>query len=72
MFNKILYAIFKNPTLVRLAKGAIAVAASSVCAFLVKELGDTSNTIPDIIVLIGTPLLLAADKFFQTWRASAT
>ena len=67
MLNGILYAIFRNPALVRLAKGALAVAISAVCAFLVKEIGDTSNQVPEIIVLVGTPLLLALDKWIQAW-----
>ena len=67
MFNNVLYAIFRNPALVRLAKGAIAVGVSAAVAFLVKGIGDTNNGVPEIIILVGTPILLALDKFIQGW-----
>ena len=70
MLTDFLYRIFRNPALVRLAKGALAVAIAAACAYLVKALGDTSNEVPQLIIAIGTPVLLALEKFMQGWGAT--
>jgi hypothetical protein len=65
--NAILYKLLRNAALVRLAKGALAVAVSAACAYLVTALADMGAEVPPIIIAIGTPLLLALDKFMQAW-----
>ncbi len=68
MLNKWLYSLLKRPELVRLAKGALAVALSAGCAYLVQNLANTDPAVvPPIIVAVVTPLLLALDKLMQAW-----
>ena len=68
MFNETLYKVFGGPVFVRLMKGAIAAGISAAIAYLVNELTNPTNVVPDLILVVGTPLLLALDKFFAKWK----
>lgn len=68
MFNSLLYAIFRNPALVRLAKGALAAAVSAGITYIVTGLTNADPAvIPPILIPTLTALLLAVEKWLGEW-----
>jgi len=68
MLNLVLYALLKNPALVRLAKGALAAAVSAGVAYIIQGFVNWDPAVlPPIIIPTLTALLLAFDKFIQGW-----
>lgn len=71
MLNKVLYAIFRTPANVRLAKGAIATGITAGLGALLQSLVEGGWEIPVIVISVGTPIVLWIEKRVQAWGQSS-